>query len=54
VPEPGVFGPILARFGPTTPKRATTSLAASVDPTGARSAKVKKNVCVRPPPIEHG
>jgi hypothetical protein len=25
----------LARFGPTTPKRATTSLAASVDPTEA-------------------
>jgi hypothetical protein len=26
----------LARVGPTTPKRATTSLAASVDPTEAR------------------
>jgi hypothetical protein len=26
-----------ARFGPTTPKRATTSLAASVDPTEARN-----------------
>jgi hypothetical protein len=25
----------LARFGPTTPKRATTSLAASVDPNEA-------------------
>jgi hypothetical protein len=27
----------VARFGPTTPKRATTSLAASVDPTEARN-----------------
>jgi len=27
----------LARFGPTTPKRATTSSAASVDPTEARN-----------------
>jgi hypothetical protein len=29
----------LARVGPTTPKRATTSLAASVDPTEARNAR---------------
>jgi hypothetical protein len=34
--EPCFFG--LARFGPTTPTRATTSLAASVDPTDARCA----------------
>jgi hypothetical protein len=28
---------LVARIGPTTPKRATTSLAASVDPTEARN-----------------
>jgi hypothetical protein len=39
----------LARFGPTTPKRATTSLAASVDPTEARCARLNGVVCVRPP-----
>ena len=36
----------LARFGPTTPKRATTSLAASVDPTEARK-DAGQAVCVR-------
>ena len=31
----------VARFGPTTPKRATTSLAASVDQTDARKAAAR-------------
>jgi hypothetical protein len=36
----------LARFGPTTPKRAGRLADASVDPTDARCAEVKRVVCV--------
>jgi hypothetical protein len=38
---------VLARVGPTTQTRATTSLAASVDPNDARCAKARLSPSVR-------